>query len=207
LLLAGLAIGYVVLEWTNVLSPLAYQDRVMVAVFQSASARTAGFNVVDLGQFLPATLVLTCAAMFIGAGPGSTAGGIKVTTFAALFAGLRAELQASPPQLLNRRLPDGVIRKAIGVVFLSLLIVSVVFFSMLLLEPHAPLSLLFEVISAFSTTGLSTGITPSLSTPGKLLITLTMFAGRIGPMTLALALSVKTEQRPVQLPCERVTIG
>jgi trk system potassium uptake protein len=100
-----------------------------------------------------------------------------------------------------------VIRKAMGVSFLSLCIVLCGFFLLLLFEDHPPLELAFETVSAFSTTGLSTGITAALSVPGKLLVTLLMFAGRIGPLTLALALSAKAESRGFELPQERVLIG
>ncbi len=206
-LLGGMAVAYLLLEWNNALYGLPYHERLLAALFQSVAARTAGFNVVDLATFLPASLALTCAAMFIGAGPGSTAGGIKVTTAAALFAGFRAELTGNAPSLLNRVLPETVIRKAIGVASLSLVIVGVAFFSLLLVEPHAPLDLLFEVVSAFSTAGLSTGLTPKLSIPGKLIILAMMFIGRIGPLTLALAVSYRAPARALRLPEERVLIG
>jgi trk system potassium uptake protein TrkH len=206
-LLGGLALFYLALEWTRGFGSLPYHERVIAAVFQSASARTAGFNVVDLSTFLPASLVLTCVAMFIGAAPGSTAGGIKVTTVAALFAGFRAELSGRSPSLLNRTLPEAVFRKAVGVASISLAIVVVATFLLLLVEPHAPLDLLFETVSAFTTTGLSTGVTPKLSTPGKLIIILMMFIGRIGPLTLALAVSSKVQQRVLRLPEERMLIG
>jgi trk system potassium uptake protein TrkH len=94
-----------------------------------------------------------------------------------------------------------------GVAFLSMSIVMTAFFLLLLLEAHPPLDLAFEAVSAFSTTGLSTGITPALSTPGKVLICVLMFIGRIGPLTLALALAAKAEHRAVTLPNERVLIG
>lgn len=207
LLLAVQTIFTLLLEWRASLAPLGYVDRVFAGAFQAAVVRSAGFNAVDVGAMLPATLLLTCMAMFIGAGPGSTGGGIKVTTLAALFAGMKAELSASTPRLMNRTLPDTVVRKAVGVAFLSLCIVVAAFFLLLLLEPHPPLFLMFEAVSAFSTTGLSTGITSALTTPGKLLIAVLMFAGRIGPLTLALALSDKVASRAVKLPEERVLIG
>jgi trk system potassium uptake protein TrkH len=202
-----MTMAYLLLEWSHAFAALHPAERIGAALFQSVSARTAGFNVVDMGAMLPATLVLTCVAMFIGAAPGSAGGGIKVTTLAALIAGLRAELRASSAQLLDRTLPDAVIRKAIGVAFLSLVIVAAAFFGLLLLETHAPLALLFEVVSAFSTTGLSVGVTPELSAPGKLLVTFVMFIGRIGPLTLALAFSVKAMHAQVERPSERVMIG
>jgi trk system potassium uptake protein TrkH len=145
--------------------------------------------------------------MFVGACPGSTGGGIKTTTLAVLYSSLRAELFGRAPRLLDRTLPEGVVRRAIGVAFLSMVIVFVVFVLLLLVEPHPPLELAFEVVSAFSTTGLSTGVTSGLSTTGKLLITLTMFVGRIGPLTLAVALARAAHARAVELPKERVLIG
>jgi|GEM_PF-29464 len=207
LLLLAMTFAYLVLEWRHSFNQLSYGERFLAALFQSASARTAGFNVVDVGAMLPATLLLTTAAMFIGASPSSTGGGIKTTTFAALFAGLRAELTGKAPRLLSREIPDTVIRKAIGVAFLSILIVFSAFFLMLLFESHPALDLMFEVVSAFSTTGLSTGITPRLTIPGKLVITALMFVGRIGPLTLALAVAIKAKPSTVALPQERLMIG
>lgn len=207
ILLGVMAVAYGLLEWTASMGSLPYTDRAIASVFQSAMTRSAGFNVVDVGAMRPAALILTCVAMFVGASPGSTGGGIKTTTLAALFAGLRAELRGTRPTLLNRRLPDAVIRKAISVSFLSMVFVTFGIFLLLLFESHPPLALAFEATSAFSTTGLSTGITPHLSVPGKLLITAMMFIGRIGPLTLALAVSAKTQERALELPEERVMIG
>jgi trk system potassium uptake protein TrkH len=207
LLLGLMTFALFVLEWRGSMKDLSLPERLLASVFQSASTRTAGFNVVDIGSMSAAVLVLTCAAMFIGACPGSTGGGIKTTTLAVLYAGLRSELMARPARLLDRTVPQPVIRRAIGVAFMSMVLVFVVFFLLLLIEPHAPLALVFETVSAFSTTGLSTGITPQLSTPGKLLVTFTMFIGRIGPLTLALALARAAQSRAVELPEERVMIG
>jgi trk system potassium uptake protein TrkH len=155
----------------------------------------------------PAVLVLTCVAMFIGACPGSTGGGIKTTTAAVLFAGMRAELRGQMPRLLNRTVPEFVVRKAVGVAVLSLAMVVLAFTLLLLIEPHPPLDLGFEVVSAFTTTGLSTGVTPRLGVAGKLLILVMMFIGRIGPLTLALAFSRSVTPRSVELPQEKVLIG
>jgi trk system potassium uptake protein TrkH len=206
-LLGVMTLAYLLLEWRASFAALPAQEKLNAAVFQAASCRTAGFNVVDVGAMHPAMLVLTCAAMFVGGSPGSTAGGIKTTTLAVLFAGLRAELLGGQPRLLNRAIPDPVIRKAIGVAFLSMTIVLAAFVLLLLVEDHPPLPLAFETVSAFSTTGLSTGITPSLSVPGKLLVTLMMFIGRIGPLTLALALAARASSARIALPEERVMIG
>lgn len=203
----GMALAYFALEWSASMQDLAFGERLLASVFHSVSARTAGFHMVDIGTMTSATLVLTCAAMFVGACPGGTGGGIKTTTLAVLFAGLRSELLARPPRLLDRTVPQTVIRRAIGVAFLSMLLVFVIFFLLLVIEAHPPISLALEVVSAFSTAGLSTGITPELSTTGKLVVIFTMFVGRIGPLTLALALARAAQARAVELPEERVLIG
>ncbi len=207
LLLVAMAGVYLLLEWRSSMSGLGFGERLNAALFQSVSCRTAGFNLVNVGAMTPAVLVLTAGAMFVGACPGSTAGGIKTTTLAVLVAGVRSELVGRPPCLLNRRVPEAMIRRASSVAVLSMLLVSFVFVLLLLVERHAPLALAFEAVSAFSTTGLSTGITPELSTTGKLIVTLTMFIGRIGPLTLALALARAASERSIQLPEERVMIG
>jgi trk system potassium uptake protein len=207
LLLGGITAAYLVLEWSASLEGLGWHERALAALFQSASCRTAGFNVIDVGAMRPASLMLTCVAMFIGACPGSCAGGIKTTTVAVLFAGLRSELQGRPAFLLNRSLSLATTRKAVGVAFSSFCLVSLLLFLLLLVEAHPPLEVAFEVFSAFSTTGLSTGITPELSVAGKVLVLLTMYIGRIGPLTLALALASRTEASRLQLPSERVLIG
>jgi trk system potassium uptake protein TrkH len=206
-LLSGGMAAYLLLEWRSAFAGLDWHERVLAALFHSASARTAGFNVIDVGAMLPASLMLTCVAMFIGACSGSCGGGIKTTTVAVLFAGLRSELQGKPAYLLDRTLAPATTRKAVGVAFASLCLVSVLLFLILLIEKHEPLDLAFEIFSAFSTTGLSTGITPELSTPGKVLVLLSMYIGRIGPLTLALAVSGQAEISRVQLPSEKVLIG
>jgi trk system potassium uptake protein TrkH len=205
--LLALALIYSFFEYNGMLKGLSPSERLLAAFFQSASARTAGFNVVDVSAMLPATILVTCAAMFVGASPGGTGGGIKVTTLATLYSGLRAELSSRTPTLFDRSLPFGAVRKSISVAFLSLCIVFLGWVLLTFTEEHPPLSLAFEVVSAFTTTGLSLGITPELSAPGKALVTLMMFAGRIGPLTLALAVTVNSEARHVERPEERVLIG
>lgn len=207
MLLGGLALAYLVLENGASFTDLGVIERVDAAIFQSVSARTAGFNVIDVGQMRPASLLLTCMAMFVGAGSGSIAGGIKVTTLAVLFAAFRGELRGQPPRLFDRTIPDAVIRRAMGVAFLATLLVVMVVFVLLLIEPHEPLALLFEAVSAFSTTGLSTGITPKLGATAKVILVATMLVGRVGPLTAAVALSARTRAAHYQLPEERVMIG
>lgn len=207
LLLIGMAVAYMLLERKASFAALGVFDSLNAAVFHSVVARTAGFNVVDVGKMLPASLLLTCFAMFVGGSPGSTAGGIKTTTLAVLFAGYRGELRGRKPRLLDRNVPQGVVRRAMGVGFLATAVVTGVIFVLVLIEKHDPLALTFEAVSAFTTTGLSMGITSALSAPGKLLLVLAMLTGRVGPLTAALALSTEAKQPAYELPEERVMIG
>ncbi len=208
LLIVFLALAYLVLEWNNTMAGRPFDEKILTSIFQSITPRTAGFNTLDYGAMRPATIVLTCIFMFIGASPGSTGGGVKTTTLAVLFATFRSELRGlDEGKLLDRTVPQVMVRRAMGVLFMSLLIVSIMYMVLLVTEPMAPLRLAFEVFSAFGTVGLSTGITAALSVPGKIVIILTMFVGRIGPLTLALAFAARQRRPAYQLPHERVMIG
>ncbi|MCC6559410.1 MAG: TrkH family potassium uptake protein [Polyangiaceae bacterium] len=207
-LLAAGTMMFLVLEWSRTMRDLPVPARFLTAAFQSVTTRTAGFNTLDFGAMRASTLMCTCVLMFIGAGPGSTAGGIKITTVAVLYASLRAELRGQEaPSLLQRAIPTGTVRRATGLAFLSVVIVGAILFLLLLTERHDPMALAFETVSAFATVGLSTGITPALSVPGKLIVSAAMFAGRIGPLTLALALATRVRPVAYRLPEERVGIG
>ncbi|WP_441286810.1 TrkH family potassium uptake protein [Sorangium sp. KYC3313] len=207
LLVAGAA-GFLLLEWRRSMAGLSWPVKVMASFFQSAMTRSAGLSTIDFGLMGPAALMLTSMMMFIGGAPGSTSGGVKVTTVAALFAALRAELRGDEaPHLLGRTLPAATVRRALGVAFLSMVLVSVFVLILLALEPHDPMRLAMEAVSAFATAGLSANVTPSLSAPGKVVVTLAMFIGRIGPLTMALALANQARARSYRLPEERVGIG
>ena len=207
-LIAVGTLGFMALEWHRSMSPHAYPVRVLAAAFQSVSTRTAGMNTLDFGAMSHATWMFTCVLMFIGAAPGSTGGGVKVTTVSVLFATLRAELRGyEAPRLLGRTLAAAVVRRAMAVFFMAILLVAGVLFALLLVERHDPFAVTFEAVSAFATVGLSTGITPALTAPGKLLIIALMFVGRIGPLTLVLALANQAAARSYRLPEERVGIG
>ncbi|MBL9027345.1 MAG: TrkH family potassium uptake protein [Myxococcales bacterium] len=207
ILVASMAVAYLALESGASFRELSIPGKVNAAVFQSACARTSGFNVVDVAAMRPATLLLTCFAMFVGADPGSTAGGIKTTTLAVLFASYRAELRGRKPTLFDRTIPEAVVRRAVGVAFISTAVICAVLFVLTVIERFDTLALFFEVTSAFSTTGISTGITPGLSVTSKLLLVLTMLFGRVGPLTVALALSGRQRRVALEFPEERVMIG
>jgi trk system potassium uptake protein TrkH len=209
LVVAGM-VAVLALEFTGALTPAGEAmtgGRVLGALFASVNARTAGFNTVDLGAMRDATLLLLCALMFIGGSPASTAGGIKTTTAAVVMATLRGELRGREPELGGRAIAAEVLRKAIAVSALSLLIVLTVVLLLTLTEDQPFIRLVFEVVSAFATVGLSTGITASLTVAGKLIIAAAMFVGRVGPFTIALAVGDHGEAQRYRLARETLPIG
>jgi trk system potassium uptake protein TrkH len=161
--------------------------------FQSATARTAGFNTVDIGSFSQAGLLFMMGLMFIGASPGSTGGGIKTTTTFTLFLSLSSLMFRREPAAFKRKVGNESILKAFQVLLLSSFLVSGGSFLLLLIEEErfSFISVLFETVSAFATVGLSTGITPELGSLSKGVIMIIMFAGRVGPITIATSLKAK----------------
>lgn len=163
-------------------------DRLFAAFFHSASARTAGFNTVDLSQLAPATLFVLMILMWIGGSPASTAGGIKTTTAAvALLTVASIAGGKERVELFRRRLGDASIQRAFATVVVSVFLLSLSILALLALERKPPLDLAFEAVSALSTVGLSTGITPALGTGAKLLLAALMLAGRVGLLGCVLA--------------------
>ncbi len=179
------------------------------AFFQSMTTRTAGFNTVDIGSLLRPTLLILIILMFIGASPGSTGGGIKTSTFAIFILSIVSRLRnRNSVEVFKRRVPQGVIFNCVAVVILALCLVVASTIVLTIAEPDAKfLQILFEVVSAFGTVGLSAGITGGLSVAGKVTIIVTMFVGRIGPLTLMLAMSGQAVAKRYEYPEERVMIG
>lgn len=177
------------------------------AVFQSVSARTAGFSSYPIGSFTTAGLFILTILMFIGASPGSTGGGIKTSTLFVLLNIVKSTATNQHCTAFRRRISDKVVFKAFMITFLSLMVVSISTLVMCVLEPeYSFIQLLFECTSAFGTVGLSTGITPDLSTVGKLVIILTMFIGRLGTLTIITMWSFKQPANAVYTE-ENITIG
>ena len=208
-----LVLGAVVIcamEWTNpkTLGPMGVVDKLLVGAFHSVSPRTAGFNAWDYGQVDEGTLLVTMVLMFIGGGAAGTAGGIKVTTFFLLFAAIVAELRGDThATVFERRIADRTLRQALTV---SLIGVAAVVGTTLVLTQLTDIRLahlLFESTSAFATVGLSTGITARLPEAGQLLVTLLMFLGRLGPITLVSALALRESTRRYTYPEGRPLIG
>ena len=189
----------IAMEWHNTLAPLSIPDRFLAGFFQSVSARTAGFNTLLIGNMANETLFVLVLLMFIGASPGSCGGGIKTTTLACLaMLGVSRLRGLERPQLFHRTISSESVGKAISVVMVSVVVVIIATMTLLMAElgevahPMSRgkfLELFFEVVSAFGTVGLSTGVTGGLSIAGKLIITFVMFVGRIGPLVIAIAVS------------------
>jgi trk system potassium uptake protein TrkH len=208
LILAGTGLFYW-LEHHRVLAGMPTDQALLVSLFQSVTTRTAGFNTCDISALQPATLFLFIILMFIGSCPGGTAGGIKLTTPAVLWAVIRAGFNhRNEPELYRRTIPVEVIQKAVMVLCSSLLFVCGATMLLAVFEQKNFLDVLFETVSAFGTVGLSTGLTPELSTPGRILITLMMFIGRLGPLTIGFAFMLRVV-RPAKYRYaeERIMIG
>jgi trk system potassium uptake protein TrkH len=180
----------------------------VLALFTSAMTRTAGFNAVPEAALQPESLFVTNVFMFIGGGSAGTAGGIKVTTIGLLLFVVWAEIRGrTEAKIGSRRISLDGQRQALSVVTLSAGVVAIFTFAIMALTPFTFEQVLFEVISAFGTVGLSLGITPELADPAKVLIALLMFIGRLGPLTLAVALAARSKVSLVRLPEERMIVG
>lgn len=208
LIFAGALVILLLEHESPCMSRLSFGEKIMAALFQSVSTRTAGFNTIDFTGLKTSTLFFMSILMFIGASPGSTGGGIKTTTFATLWLFVLAKLRGnSQVNVRGRRIPDETIMKAFLIVAISMVLIASFVFMLILTEDHQLIQIIFEAVSAFATVGLSTGITPVLSVAGKLLIIVLMFIGRIGPLTMALSITAKTGRVNVQYPETRVLVG
>jgi trk system potassium uptake protein TrkH len=217
-LLVGGTAAFLALEWYNprTLGPLSVADRVLAAWFQSVTARTAGFNTIDIGAMTAPALFVMMALMFIGASPGSTGGGVKTTTFSITLAALWATVRgADDTVIFKRRLAAETVAKAFFISLIAFVALNSVAWLVLLLEGRDLLKTLFETTSAFGTVGLSMGeqgapvsLSGFFSPVGKLLIMAMMFIGRVGPLTLAIAVAKRSRaQAKLQYPEGKILIG
>ena len=209
-LLVGGTVFIGVIEWSNpsTLGSLDPGGRILAAFFQSVQTRTAGFNSIDIGALHPATRLGMDMLMFIGGGPAGTAGGIKLTTFAVLFFIMVTELRGEGAvNIFGKRLSRAVHRQAITVVLLAVALVVVATAVLMLMTNESLDRILFEVVSAFGTVGLSTGITAHLPADAQLVLAILMFVGRLGPMTLGSAIALRDRRLLYEYPQERPMIG
>ena len=209
LLALGIA-SVAALEWTNpsTLGGNPVGTRSLMALFQGVTPRTAGFSTVDYASMREPTLLVQTALMFVGTAPTSTGGGVRITTLALVFL-LFLSLTRGGGQVraFGRALPQALIAKAFTVLALSTLLVAVGTFALMVSDKLSLLPALFEVTSAFGTAGLSLGVTPELSTFGKVLVAVVMFLGRVGPITILVALAARQRPPLYKLPEEGIAIG
>ncbi|MDV8078815.1 potassium transporter TrkG [Rhodococcus sp. IEGM 1370] len=195
-------------EWSRTLGGFGFWDKMLVATFQGIMPRTAGFNSVDYADVDNATLLVTDVLMFIGGGSGGTAGGIKVTTFALLLFVILAEIRGDREvTVFDRRIDARVQRQALTVALIGVALVMLPVVALLAGTDFDLDVLLFEVVSAFATVGLSTGITAQLPGWGQMILIVLMYLGRIGSITLVSALAARDRGRRYTLPTERPFIG
>lgn len=208
-LLIGGFVMFWVLERNHAFAELSSWDAALAAVFQSITTRTAGFQSVDFGEMSPNTLMGTDILMFIGGGSGGTAGGLKITTFFVVLAAIVAEIKGDKDTVVGgRRVDHTVIRQALTVGAVAVGVITFVIACLRTFNPQFSADQIhFEVISAFATVGLSTGITADLSGASQILLCVLMFMGRVGPITLVAALATTTPSKHYSYPAERPYIG
>ncbi len=206
-LVLGGAVLMFLFERGNTLEGLSGQEQLFASLFGSVTARTAGFNTVDTGALRQESKLLTIILMFIGGSPGSTAGGIKTTTLMVILIYVISNLRGSGCNLFHRRISDEIIKKASMVFCLNLFMGLISTLVILATGAQAMDDILFEVFSAISTVGMTTGITRDLNGVGRMVIVLLMYCGRVGSMTFALSFMQRPQAARIRLPEERITIG
>ncbi len=210
ILVAGGTALLFLLEYNNLLAEHSSPwGKFVTAFFGAVTPRTAGFNNVDMASFSLPSIMLIMLLMWIGASPSSTGGGIRTTTFAVASLNiLNLARESDRIELFKREISNETVRSAFAIVSLSLIVIGMASFGLTLSDGDKPLlALIFECISAFGTVGLTLGITTEMSSMGKLILTLTMFIGRVGPLTLILAMVVKAKTRHYHYPKEKLTLN
>ncbi|MCA9880251.1 MAG: hypothetical protein KC442_20795 [Thermomicrobiales bacterium] len=213
-LLAGAALVFLATEWSQALGHMPVGSKVLVSVFQSASARSAGFNSIEWSLVNPLTLFFWLGLMFIGGASGSTSGGVRLSTAGVVLAAVASTLRGqSETQLWGRRIAAPVVYRAVTVIVIFLLVYGVGAAGLSVAEHHLShqqtpmIALMFEAMSALATVGLSTGITAGLSAVSKLILCGLMFVGHLGPLVTVYALQRRQRPQRYRFPEEAVRIG
>ncbi|MCT4543346.1 MAG: TrkH family potassium uptake protein [Vallitalea sp.] len=207
-------IGFVfffILETTNpnTLGNLSIKDKILGSLFQSVTTRTAGFNTMPLSEMTHASKFMTIILMFIGGSPAGTAGGVKTVTMGVIIVTVISGIRGKEStEVYGRTIPQSIVKRAIAVISIGFSVVITVTMILTVTEAGSFMDILFESVSAFATVGLTLGITSSLTTIGKIVICITMFIGRLGPLTMAVALSMKGRSKVnIKKPEEKVMVG
>ena len=202
------AIAYYFLETNYTLKNLPWSERIFHSIFYSVTSRTAGFNTLDIAKMGVPMVFFSFLLMWIGASPNSTGGGIKTSTFAVSALHIVDLVRGrNRLDIFNRTISPASISRASATIVLSLFIIFIAIFSMILVEPFPFLDICYEVVSAFGTVGLTRGITPSLSDLSKIVISVVMFMGRVGILTILVAFAPKTKAYNYSYPVEYVVVG
>ena len=212
ILIVSGAILFFIFESSNpaTMGQLNFFEKINAAVFQSVTPRTAGYNSLPINDMKDISKFTTVILMFIGAAPGSTAGGIKVTTFGIILFAIISQIKGSSETIIfKRKVASTIVIKSMAIAILSIAVVFIVTTVILAVERKPFLDVLYEATSAFGTVGLTTGITPSLHVTSKLLLILGMFLGRVGPVTFAIALSLKANNKDsaITYPEGKIVVG
>ncbi|MDY2941864.1 MAG: potassium transporter TrkG [Varibaculum sp.] len=211
MILAGAAVVMVAAsEWNNAgtFGQLNLSEKIQTALLFGVNSRSSGLTTIDIGAMTRGSWFLIDVLMFIGGGSASTAGGIKVTTLAVMVLAIVAEARGDrDTEAFHRRIPDSTVRLAVAVTMMGATLVAVSIFYLLQVTEYSLDVIGFEVISAFATVGLSTGITPDLPPEAKYVLAALMFAGRTGIMTVATALAIRQRRRVIRMPEEAPSIG
>ncbi|UCG38488.1 MAG: potassium transporter [bacterium] len=217
ILIVGGAVLIFLMEYGGGFLGTGVGDKVLASLFQSVTARTAGFNTVDMNALRISTLLLMIFLMFVGASPGSAGGGIKTTSLALFVAIIRSRLKGNPhTNIFRRTIPDDAVTKALALVMLAVLTIGIALFGLLMVQhPGASarqhdavfLQYLFETVSAFGTVGLSMGATARLTVAGKLIIIALMFVGRVGLLTVAFTIARRLSPTAPRYAEENIMIG
>ncbi|MFP4407642.1 MAG: potassium transporter TrkG, partial [Spirochaetaceae bacterium] len=206
-LLASFLIFYF-LEHGKAMAKLSLGEQLLASIFQAVTLRTAGFNTLPFDRFQTATYLAMMLFMFVGGASGSTAGGIKVNSVAVIWSYLRSVRTGSGDSILFRhRVSRNQIASAFSVLLLGVTAVFLGTFLLSIFDSFSLVQTLFESVSAFGTVGLSTGITGELSRPGRYVIILLMFVGRVGPLTLLSASTTQEERLRVRYPTADISVG
>jgi len=212
LLVISGSILFLFLEWSHLLKNFSFTEKILASYFQSVTCRTAGFNSVDIGSLRHSTLSIMMLLMFIGGSPGSIAGGIKTTTFAVITGMVISKFRGKNQVVFwDRSISEDIINKSMTLVILSFIFIYASTITILSVhsfdEKNSFLQVIFEVISAFATVGLSTGITPRFPEQSKILLTIVMFVGRVGPFAILTAISVRKKIVEFEFVDENIMIG
>ncbi len=203
-------IAFFLMEHGNAetIGALKFHEKVLASFFQSVTTRTAGFNTVAVEKLEPATVFIFLLLMFIGASPGSTGGGIKTTTFGVIIFYVVAIIRGNKDvEVTNRRITWEILNRAVAILVISFAYISLIILLILMTSNLDFEKVIFEVVSAFGTVGLSMGITSSLNTFSRILIIVTMLIGRVGPLTFALAFGEKLKVKSYRYPKENILVG